>query len=256
MKKLASALVFCLCLSGVAQNAVTYKHGETELEGYLAVPAEKKASYPVVLVVHQWMGLGDYEKGRADQLAKMGYLAFAVDIYGKGVRAKDAGEARKLATLYRKDRKLMRDRINTALDFIKKDTRADSKRIAAIGYCFGGGIVLNMARQGVDLKGVASFHGPVATKSPAKEGDVKAKVRVYNGAADPFVKKEQLEAFEEEMKNAGVDYQVISYEGAKHSFTNKGADENGKKFGLPLEYNKAADEQSWAAMQTFFKGLF
>ena len=192
MKQLLMSLVLIFSLSLKAEETVSYKHGDQELEGFIVQPKEQKSSYPVVLIVHQWKGLGDYEKKRAKQLAGMGYLSFAVDIYGKGIRAKDTKEAGQLATKYRSDRKLMRDRINAALDFIKKDKRADKKRIAAIGYCFGGGVVLELARSGADLKGVVSFHGNLDTPDTADAKKIKCKVLVCHGAADPLVPDEQV----------------------------------------------------------------
>ena len=139
---------------------------------------------------------------------------------------------------------------------LRKDPTVDKDRIAAIGYCFGGGIVLNMARMGEDLDGVVSFHGSLGTNTPAKKGVIKAKVLVFNGADDPFTKPEQITAFKQEMDNAGVDYKFVNYPGAKHSFTNPGADQYGKEFGLPLAYNEHADKDSWLQMQAFFKEIF
>lgn len=254
MKMFITILVVYFSISVFAQNAVTYKHDDTELEGYLAVPVEKKANYPVVLIVHQWVGLGGYEKGRADQLAGMGYLAFAVDIYGKGVRAKDSAEAGKLATIYRSDRKLMRDRINAALDFIKKDSRADGKRIAAIGYCFGGGVVLELARSGAELNGVVSFHGSLNTPDITDAKAIRCKVLVCHGADDPLVSAEELATFKKEMRDAAVDWQLISYGGAVHAFTDK--KHEGAPKGSPVAYNAKADKRSWEHMKLFFGELF
>lgn len=151
---------------------------------------------------------------------------------------------------------LATSRFNAARSLLIKHASVDSKKIAAIGYCFGGGVVLEMARNGADLTGVVSFHGSLATNNPAKPGAVKAKVLVFNGADDPFVKKEQIDQIKVEMEKAGASYQFVSYPGAKHSFTNPDADKYGKEFKLPLEYNAKADQESWVEMQKFFKKIF
>ena len=151
---------------------------------------------------------------------------------------------------------LAKARFIAAMDTLKQQPNVEADQLAAMGYCFGGGVVLNMARMGVELKGVSSFHGSIATKNPAKKGDIKTRIRVFNGEADPFVKAEQIAALKEEMKNAGVDFEFVSYPGAKHSFTNPDADATGKKFNLPLEYNAEADRDSWQKNLEFYKEIF
>jgi len=189
-------------------------------------------------------------------LAKLGYVAFALDMYGNGKTASHPEDAGKFASMVTKNMPLAKARFLAALDRLKANPLTDKDKIAAIGYCFGGGIVLQMARQGVDLKGVASFHGSLATPTPVQPGMVKARIMVFNGEDDPFTSKAQIAAFKSEMDKAGVKYEFINYPGAKHAFTNPGATALGKKFNLPLAYNAKADKDSWRKMQAFFKELF
>ncbi len=189
-------------------------------------------------------------------LAELGYTALAVDMYGKGKTADHPKDAGAFAGEVRKNMNMASARFEAAKNLLSMHKTTDGNRIAAIGYCFGGGIVLEMARRGMDLDAVVSFHGGLGTQSPAQSGMVKAKVLVCNGEADPFVKAEEVTAFKKEMKNAEVDFEFKSYPGAKHAFTNPAADENGKKFNIPLAYNEAADKQSWSDMQTFLKQAF
>jgi dienelactone hydrolase len=239
--------------AAVRTEVVEYRHGGAVLEGYLAYDDAQAGPRPAVLVVHEWMGLGPYAKRRAEQLAQLGYLAFAADMYGKGVRAKDHDEAAKLAGIYRSDRQLMRGRILAALDVLRAQPMADQRRIAAIGYCFGGTTVLELARSGADVLGVVSFHGGLDTPSPAEPRRVKARVVVLHGAEDRFVPPEQVAAFEEEMRRAGVNYRLIKYPGAVHSFT---VPEAGQDPSTGMAYDEEADRQSWEAMREFFSELF
>lgn len=239
--------------AGVHTELVEYKQGDTVCEGYLAYDDSTTDKRPGVLVVHEWTGLNDYSKKRAEQLAQMGYVAFAVDIYGKGVRAKDTQEAAKLAGKYKQDRKLLRARAQSGLDVLASNARTDPKRIAAIGYCFGGTTVLELARSGAPVAGVVSFHGDLATPTPEDAKNIKGKVLVCHGADDPFVPEKTVAAFEDEMRKAGVDWQLIAYGDAVHSFTNPGAGDN-KKAGAA--YNAKADHRSWEAMKQFFAEIF
>ena len=227
---------------------VEYRHGETVLEGYLAYDDAATTPRPGVLVVHEWMGLGPYAKRRAEQLAQLGYVAFAVDMYGKGARATDHDEAAKLSGVYRSDRQLMRGRILAALEVLQRDERVDATRIAAIGYCFGGMTVLELARSGAEIAGVVSFHGGLDTPHPEDAKQIKARVLVLHGADDRFVTQDQVTAFEREMREAGVSYRLIQYPGAVHSFTVR---EAGDDPSTGMAYNQAADEQSWQAMTEF-----
>jgi dienelactone hydrolase len=235
---------------------VTYRAGETLLKGYLAHDEIIAGKRPGILVVHEWWGLNDYARKRARMLAELGYIALAVDMYGEGKTAAHPDDAGKFSGELRKNLPLAEARFLAALDFLRQQPQVDAEKIAAIGYCFGGGVVLEMARAGVDLDGVASFHGSLGTADPAAPGKVKAQVLVLNGADDSFVTPEQIAAFKHEMEAAGVSYRFVNYPGARHSFTNPEADEFGKKFNLPLAYDQDADRKSWQALQDFFAEIF
>lgn len=247
------ALSLCFCASAQAalvKKNVDYKDGATALEGYLVYDDAKKGAHPGVLVVHNWMGLTDETKSKADALAKLGYVAFAADIYGKGVRPKTPDEAGKLAGKYKGDRALLRERAKAGLDALKSQKIVDGKRLAAIGYCFGGTTAIELGRSGADLKSIASFHGGLDSPTPADGKNIKAKVLVLHGADDPFNPAPDVAAFQDEMRKSGVDWQMISYGGAVHSFTEKGAGTDNSKGAA---YNEAADHRSWQALQDFFK---
>ena len=252
---LTLSLVFSAQAEIITQD-ITYKQGDTEMKGLLAYDDSVKGQRPGILVVHEWWGHNDYARKRARMLAEMGYTALAVDMYGDGQQASHPDDAGKFARAVGGNMPVAKARFEAAMNTLKSQKTVAGDNIAAIGYCFGGGIVLNMARQGVDLKGVVSFHGSVATQNPAQKGDIKAKVRVFNGAEDPMVKAEHIDAFKQEMEAAGVDYVFVNYPGAKHSFTNPDADMFAQKFNLPLAYDKNADEDSWQQMQAFFKSIF
>jgi dienelactone hydrolase len=228
----------------------------TILKGYLASDDGLPGQRPGVLVVHEWWGHNAYARKRAEMLAGLGYVALAVDMYGSGQQADHPEDAGKFAGAVRKNLPLMKERFVAALELLRAQPNVDPARIAAIGYCFGGSVVLEMARAGVDLKGVASFHGSLDGGSTARPGQVKARVLVLNGAADTFVTAEQIEAFKKEMEAAGVNYSFISYPGARHSFTNPDADAYAKKFNMPIGYNAEADRASWLELQGFFKEIF
>lgn len=237
--------------ASIKTKAVEYKHGDVVLQGWAAWEDGFKDKRPGILVVHEWWGHGPYARKRAEQLAKLGYTAFAVDMYGKGVLAKDHEEAGKLAGAFFGDRKLMRERALAGLAELKKLPFVDETKLAAIGYCFGGTTVLELARAGTDLKGVASFHGNLATPAPAVEKP-KASILVLHGADDGFVNA-GLAGFQDEMRKAKADWQLISYGGAVHSFT---VPEAGSDPSKGMAYDKAADKRSWAAMKSFFEELF
>ena len=233
-------------------QTLEYKQGDATLEGYLAYDDSIVGARPGVLVVHQWLGLTDYEKHRAEQLASLGYVAFCADIYGKGIHPKNTSEAGAEATKYKTDRTLLRARVNAGLDVLKKNELVDTKRVAAIGYCFGGTTVIELARSGADLAGVVSFHGGLDSPTPADGKNIKCKVLACHGADDPFEKPEDLAAFEKEMRDAGVDWRLIKYGGAVHSFT-----QPDPGFSNPgAKYNERADKRSWADMKSFFAELF
>ncbi len=256
------ALTVCLSLSALAALAVAahpaagavktatveYNDGDQICEGFLAWDDAAKGKRPGVVVVHEWMGLGDYAKERARQLAELGYVAFAADVYGKGIRAKDAAEAGRLAGRFKGDLPLLRSRARAALDTLAKDPRADASRLFAIGYCFGGTTVLELARSGAPVAGVVSFHGGLATKDPADAKNVKGRVLVLHGAADPYVPPAEVAAFRKEMDDAKVDWQMVFYSGAVHSFTNPAAGTDPSKGAA---YDAKADRRSWEAMKAF-----
>jgi dienelactone hydrolase len=237
-------------------KTVEYKQGDTVLEGYLVYKQNrqsKETMLPGIILVHDWMGLGDYAKQRADMLAELGYVVLAVDIYGKGVRPKNQDEAAKQAGIYKSDRTLMRDRAKAGLDFLKNNGNADPQRIAAIGYCFGGTVALEMARAGMPLKGVVSFHGGLATDKPAQKGTPTPKILVLHGADDPFESKQEITDFQKELNDAGADWQMVYYSGAVHSFTRPDAGNDNSKGAA---YNEQADKRSWEAMKQFFNEIF
>ncbi|MDA8084779.1 MAG: dienelactone hydrolase family protein [Nitrospiraceae bacterium] len=240
----------------VTHKVVEYSSGGVTMKGYLAYDAGLKGKRPGILVVHEWWGLNDYARRRARMLAELGYVALALDMYGEGRQAVHPDDAGKFSSELMKNFDVAKARFLAAMDFLKKQRSVDPANIAAIGYCFGGGVVLNMARQGVDLKGVASFHGGLAAVKPAQPGSIKAKILVLNGGDDTFTTPQQIEAFRQEMKDAGADMTFITYPGAKHSFTNPDADAYAKKFNLPLAYNAEADRKSWDELKKFLKTIF
>jgi dienelactone hydrolase len=236
----------------IVTKTIDYKQGDTTLEGYLAYDDSISGTRPGVLVVHQWLGLTDYEKHRAEMLAQLGYVAFCADIYGKDNRPSGVGEAGPLSSKFKSDRALLRARVNAGLDVLKQNELVDTKRIAAIGYCFGGTTVLELARSGADIAGVVSFHGGLDSPTPADGKNIKCAVLCCHGADDPFEKPEDLTAFEQEMRDARVDWRLIMYGGAVHAFTqpNPGFVNAGAK------YNERADRRSWEDMKAFFAEIF
>lgn len=256
MKILISLSLIIFSLTTFAQiktEKVEYKQGDTLLEGFAAYDSTSSEKRPGVIVVHEWYGLNEYAKMRAEELAELGYFAFAADIYGKGVRATNNEEAGKLAGKYRKDRELMRARINAAVDKIRDFDLVENDNIAAIGYCFGGGVVLELARSGTDIDGVVSFHGNLDTPNPDQTKNVKAQVLVLHGADDPHVPQEQVHNFMEEMDSADVKWQMNFYSDAVHSFTNP---KSGADPSTGVAYNERAAKRSWEAMKIFFEYIF
>lgn len=256
MKKLIYALLIVLTTSAsrgaIHTETVDYQQGDATLEGYLAYDDALTGKRPGVLVVHQWKGLGDNEKRRATMLAQLGYVAFCADIYGKGVRPTTSAEAGAQAGKYKSDRALLRLRVNAGLDTLKQNPLVDPTRVAAIGYCFGGTTVLELARSGADLAGVVSFHGGLDSPTPADGRNIKCKVLCCHGADDPFEKPSDLTAFEKEMRDAQVDWRLYEYGGAVHAFTDLSAD--GSMAGA--KYNERADRRSWNDMKQFFAEIF
>lgn len=256
--KVSVCLAMILCFATLAQGEimtknVDYKEGATELEGFLAWDNAVDGPRPGVLVVHEWTGINDYTKMRCRMLAEMGYVAFAADIYGKGIRPQTTEDAAKQATIYRSDRQLMRRRVNAGLEVLLKNDLCDSKRVAAIGYCFGGGVVMELARSGAPIAGVVSFHGNLDTPDPNDARNIKCKILVCHGADDPHVTWDQVQAFIDEMRSAKVDYEFIAYGGAVHSFTNPNSGDDPSR---GVAYNAEADRRSWDHMKLFFAELF
>ncbi len=240
----------------VVTEEVHYRDGDTEMHGMLAYDNASQEPRPGILVVHEWWGQNDYPRERARQLAALGYTALAVDMYGEGKTAAHPDDAGKFAGAVGGNLPLAKARFEAALAALREHPTVADDKIAAIGYCFGGGVVINMARLGTDINGVVSYHGSVAAKTPAGPGDVKTRVLVFNGADDPLVTAEQIENFKSEMDAAGADYEFVNYPGVLHSFTNPGADAKAKEFGLPLAYDPAADKDSWERTQVFFEEIF
>ena len=261
MKILAFAVALLLsgpfaALAAVQGQEIDYRADDTVLKGYLAFDAAVQGPRPGILVVHEWWGLNDYARERARMLAGLGYTALAVDMYGQGKQTTHPKEAQEFAQAVRSNLPLAQQRLLAAVKVLKDQPSVNDEQIAAIGYCFGGGILLELARRGFDLDGIVSFHGTLKTEAPAKPGEITAAVLVLNGAADPFVSAEDIGQFSKEMAQAGVYYHFVNYPGAKHSFTNPQADQYGAKYDLPLAYSPEADRRSWQEMQDFLKEIF
>ena len=237
-------------------KSVEYTAGGVVLKGYLAYDENIKGKRPGILVVHEWWGQNEYVRKRARMLAELGYTALALDMYGEGRIADHPDDARKFSSEVMKNFPVAKERFLAALEFLKKQPTVDPDRIAAIGYCFGGGVVLNMARQGVDVKGIASFHGGLAAIMPDQPTRIKAAVRVYNGADDTYVPAEAIEALKKEMAEQKVNFKFENYPGAVHGFTNPDATEIGKKFLMAYAYNATADKASWTDLQHYLKEIF
>jgi dienelactone hydrolase len=247
----ALAVVTLLGASAHAEiktETIEYKAGDATMKGLVAYDDAAQGKRPAVIVYHEWWGANDYVKRRARAIAELGYVAFVADMYGDAKTTDNPDEAGKLAGAIYGDADLAKARRRAALDAVSKLPQVNADRIAAIGYCFGGAMALQHARDGAPLRGVVSFHGALKTDRPAKSGDVKAKVLVLHGGADPLVPPEEVKAFEQEMTTAGADYRIETYPGAKHAFTNPDADKHDMP---PLGYQKEADEKSWEEMKQF-----
>lgn len=239
--------------AAIKTREVEYRQGGTRLQGFVAWDDGVKGRRPGVLVVHEWWGHNEHARNQARKLAAAGYVGFALDMYGKGKLATHPKDAEAFMNEATKDTAVLTARFEAALEQLKRNSKVDPAKTAAIGYCFGGGVVLGMARSGLDLAAVASFHGMLGTQKPAEPGKVRARILVLTGADDPMVPPAQVEAFKSEMMAAGAKFDVISYPGAKHSFTNPRADTAGMD---GLAYNADADQKSWAAMLEMFKEVF
>ncbi len=237
----------------IKTETVEYKDGDTVLQGILAYDDATKDKRPGVLVVHDWMGVSDHTRDVAQDVAKLGYVVFAADIYGKGVRPADREAAGKLAGQYKADRALLRQRVNAGLTQLTQHKLVDPAKVAAIGFCFGGTTVLELARSGASVAGVVSFHGGLDSPTPADGKHIKSKVLVLHGADDPFVKADDIAAFQDELRKAGVDWQMNYYGDAVHAFTQKWVGTDKSKGAA---YNEPAARRSWQAMKAFFVEIF
>lgn len=253
---LCSLVVLVLASTASAQvrtRTIEYSHGDLQLVGYLAFDAAIEGPRPGVLIVHEWWGLNTFAKDRARQLAEAGYVAFAVDMYGDGRTTSEVPEAQRLATPFYQDRNMMRARAAAGLTLLQRQEQVDADQIAVIGYCFGGTVALELARSGAPVRGAVSFHGGLGTPDTEDAKKIRGKVLVLHGAVDPLVPPEEVAAFSKEMEDANVDYQLIAYGGAVHSFTNPRAG----RAGIPgVEYHREADERSWRHMMMFFDEIF
>ena len=243
-------------MANIRTESMTCTAGDTTCKGYLAYDGAAGEPRPGVLVVHEWWGLDDYIRGRARMLAELGYTALAVDMYGDGRTAADPEGAGALMNSVLGDMDAGTARLEAAYDALSRHPSADAGRMAAIGYCFGGAMVLHGARIGMDLKGVVSFHGALGSFHKPAKGEVKARVLVCHGAADAMVSEEDVAGFKQEMADAGADCRFVAYEGALHGFSNPEATANGERFGLPLKYEEAADRRSWDDMKALFSEIF
>lgn len=237
------------------EENVTYISDGVTLKGFIVFDESKQGKRPAILVVHEWWGLNDYVKNRARKLAALGYVAMAVDMYGGGKTASDPQQAQEMANLFYKNPQLAKTRLDAALNKVKELKQTDVANVAAIGYCFGGSVVLNSAKLGADLKGVVSFHGGLSGV-PANKELLKAKILVCHGASDKFVSESDVASFKHSLDSIGADYIFKIYANATHAFTNPDATETGKKFNMPIEYNETADKASWIDMQNFLNSLF
>lgn len=265
---IASAIFFAACNNDdqpksdntettpkMVQENITYEGDGTTMHGYVAYDSAKQGQRPAVIVIHEWWGLNDYAKRRARELADLGYIAMAIDLYGNGLTADNPDSAGKYATPFYQQPDMMQRRFDAALAKLKTYPQTDASKVGAIGYCFGGAQVLNLARLGEDLKGVVSFHGNLLGV-PLDTNKLKAAILVCHGNADPFVPVSEVEKFVKEMDAAAVDYTFKGYNDATHAFTNPDATAMGEKFKIPIKYNAAADTASWNDMKAFFDRVF
>jgi len=261
MRKLMAGALFALSLStqavaAIQEEAVTYKDGDTVMKGFIVYDDAKKGKRPGIVVVHEWWGITAHTREEARKFASQGYTAFVADMFGEGKTADNPTDASGLMKGLMGNPAGMQSRFNAAQAQLAKHATVDAKKIGASGYCMGGAVVLNMARSGAELKGVAAFHANLSAQKPAAAGSVKGMIIVLNGADDPFVKPDSIEAFKKEMDGAKVNYRFINYPGAVHAFTNPEATAKGKQYNLPLAYNAEADKQAKAEAQKFFQAAF
>lgn len=258
MKFMLAAMVGLVMFASISEGAVKtqtiqYEQGGTTFQSFLAWDDAVQGKRPGILVCPEWWGLTDYAKSRAQQLAQLGYVALAVDLYGNGKTTEDPKEAGTLSGALKKNRALLRQRVNAGLEQLKKNENVDPQKTGAIGYCFGGTTAIELGRSGADVKAIVTFHAGLDSPNPADGKNIKARLLICHGGNDSFTSEKDLDAFEDEMRQNHVDWQMNIYGGAVHSFTNPGAD----KHGIPgIAYNAEADHRSWQAMQMFFADAF
>jgi dienelactone hydrolase len=240
----------------IKTETIRYAAGETSLEGYVAWDDDVRGARPAVLVVHEWWGVGDYVQRRARMLAELGYVGVAVDLFGEGWQTEDPSEASAKMNESLSDLATMRARFEAGMKAAAARPEVDASKISAIGYCFGGAVVLYMARLGLDLASVAAFHpGSLDLGAPTPQGGVKAKVLACVGGDDPMVPVDRHEAFRADMRGAGAEAELIVFPGVTHSFTNPAATERGERLGLPLKYDEKADTEGWERMRALLASV-
>jgi len=243
--------------AAITESPVTYNDGETTMKGFVVYDTAKKGKRPAIIIVHEWWGITKHIHNEAHRLARQGYTTFIADMYGDARTADNPEDAGALAGSVMKNPQAMESRFNAAREQLAKQPTVDSTRIGAVGYCFGGAVVLNMARAAADLAGVVGFHASLGLNTPAPApGTVKAKILVLNGAADPFVKREEYATLKADLDAAKADYRVIQYPGAVHAFTNPEATALGKKFNLPLRYDAKVNKEAEGEASRFFADIF
>lgn len=250
------SILSAAALAEVRTEVVDYQINGEPFRGLIAYDDAFEGPRPGVIVVHEWWGHNDYQRERAKALAALGYTAFAIDMYGAGKQGSTPDEAGALMGAVMSDPAALEKRFNTALKLLREHPQTQPSKVAALGYCFGGGVVLHMARQGIELAGIGSMHGILSSPVPAESGSVKTPLQIYTGGADPFVPTEQVSDFVSEMLQAGARFDLITFPGAQHAFTNPAASGVGEQFGIPLAYDAEADRVSWAGFTEFLQDVF
>lgn len=238
--------------NNVVGQEFSYPSDSVDMVGYFAFDTSKTVAQPGVLIVHEWWGHNEYVRKRADMVAELGYTAFALDMYGEGKQAQHPKDAGKFSKMVMTNSDLAKARFESALETLKNHPRTDTSKLAAIGYCFGGSVVLSMANAGYDLDAVAAFHSGVQLPIPPSK-ELKARVLVANGADDKFISSESVEAYKSAMDSVGAKYEYIAYEGVVHSYTNPMADSMAQKFDMPMAYNARADSLAWLELKSLLK---
>ncbi|MBQ0762901.1 dienelactone hydrolase family protein [Marinobacter psychrophilus] len=253
----ATSLVFTTAaFAEIVSETVEYTVDGDSFTGYMVYDDDVEGERPGILVVHEWWGHNEFVRSQAEKLAKEGYTAFALDMYGTGKLAEHPDDAKKFMQATMGDKQALEARFREAMSILQDHETVDESQIAAQGYCFGGAVVLNMARLGLDLDGVVSLHGSLGSDIQPEQGAVTARILAYTGGADPFVPVEQVTSFVSEMTKAGADLSLTVFPGVKHSFTSKAADATGEKFGLPMAYNEEAANRAWEGTMAFYQDIF